>query len=141
MTDGRVCKSCREFKGANAFTPFKSGKNGLYPTCKACRIPRSKKDWQQKSYKRKMLDRARSRGKWEVSITLGDIPDIPDFCPVLKTPMETPSLDRIDSTKGYVKGNIRIISKRANMLKNNATAEELYLVWQDVVAIGNVIDD
>ena len=36
-----------------------------------------------------------------------------------------PSLDRIDNSKGYVPGNIAVISMRANMIKNNATLAEL----------------
>ncbi len=42
--------------------------------------------------------------------------------------MESPSLDRIDSTKGYTKGNIWVISNRANTLKNDATLSELKLL-------------
>jgi hypothetical protein len=34
------------------------------------------------------------------------------------------SLDRIDPTKGYVKGNVQIISQRANRIKSNSTLEE-----------------
>lgn len=37
----------------------------------------------------------------------------------------SPSLDRIDSTQGYVKGNLQVISWRANRIKNDATPEEL----------------
>jgi len=37
----------------------------------------------------------------------------------------SPSLDRIDNSKGYVPGNIAVISMRANMIKNNATLAEL----------------
>ena len=37
----------------------------------------------------------------------------------------SPSIDRIDSTKGYVKGNVKIISLRANMMKNVANLQEL----------------
>lgn len=69
-----------------------------------------------------------------------DFEDIkfPERCPVLGTPLhylkrgrsrsdanKTPSFDRIDSTKGYVKGNVAVISLRANTLKNNATVDEL----------------
>lgn len=39
-----------------------------------------------------------------------------------------PSLDRWDSTKGYMPGNVFVISMRANTLKNNATYEEIILV-------------
>ena len=34
-------------------------------------------------------------------------------------------LDRIDSTKGYIKGNVWVISNRANTLKNDASLQEL----------------
>ena len=37
----------------------------------------------------------------------------------------SPSLDRIDNSKGYVPGNIAVISMRANMIKNNASLVEL----------------
>lgn len=38
---------------------------------------------------------------------------------------DSPSLDRIDSSKGYVKGNVVIASHRANSIKNNANEQEL----------------
>lgn len=37
----------------------------------------------------------------------------------------SPSLDRIDSSKGYVKGNVVIVSHRANSIKRDATEVEL----------------
>jgi hypothetical protein len=37
----------------------------------------------------------------------------------------SPSLDRIDTSKGYVKGNVWVISWRANKLKSDATLAEL----------------
>lgn len=37
----------------------------------------------------------------------------------------SPSLDRIVPTKGYVKGNVQIISNLANQMKSSASAQEL----------------
>jgi hypothetical protein len=76
-------------------------------------------------------DRAKKNGK-EFSLTVEDI-FIPSVCPILKIPLfigrkgnaNSPSLDRIDSSKGYVAENVAVISYRANMIKNNATLEEL----------------
>jgi len=58
-----------------------------------------------------------------------------DVCPVLGIPLtineqrtsrdNSYSLDRIDNNKGYVPGNIQIISVKANNMKSNATLEEL----------------
>lgn len=65
------------------------------------------------------------------TITVEDI-NIPEYCPILGIKIEvngekinSPSLDRIDSKKGYVKDNIQIISWRANWLKGNASLEEI----------------
>lgn len=58
----------------------------------------------------------------------------PLSCPILNIPLQfnrgkvqdnSYSIDRIDSSLGYSRENIQVISYRANMLKNNATAEEL----------------
>jgi hypothetical protein len=66
------------------------------------------------------------------NIELSDI-IIPEFCPVLGFKLEvgngkandnSPSLDKIIPEKGYVKGNIRVISLRANKLKNDGSLEE-----------------
>ena len=69
---------------------------------------------------------------------------VPGECPLLGIPLiigtgggltdNSPSIDRIDSTKGYEKGNVWVISGRANRIKNDATPEELMriatLVWE-----------
>ena len=68
---------------------------------------------------------------------------VPEVCPVLGIYLVTisglganqytsPSVARIDPEKGYTKGNIRVISQRANLLKSNATIEELTRVLEDL---------
>lgn len=66
----------------------------------------------------------------EFTITPDDI-IIPDKCPILNKPFilldnkYNYSLDRIDNSKGYIPGNVKVISRLANTMKNNATNEEL----------------
>lgn len=59
---------------------------------------------------------------------------IPDECPLLGIPLSTknskmlpnsPTLDKINPELGYVKGNIWVISARANTIKSDASLEEL----------------
>lgn len=60
---------------------------------------------------------------------------IPEKCPWLGIAIEvgvgkgrrdnSPSLDRIDNSRGYVKGNVEVVSWRANNLKSTATFDEL----------------
>lgn len=58
---------------------------------------------------------------------------IPSVCPVLGIPINlnggpitanSPSLDRLDNSKGYVPGNVQVTSHRANALKSNLTLEQ-----------------
>lgn len=85
----------------------------------------------------RMIQEARARAKLkglEFDIDRSDIV-LPATCPVLGVPIATglgrprqdsaPSIDRIDTTRGYVRGNVTVISWRANRLKSDATVEEL----------------
>lgn len=85
-----------------------------------------------------MLNAAKTRAltkKLDFSISKEDI-IIPLLCPILKKPLIcgtkedynfSPSLDRLDNTKGYTKENTIVMSKRANTMKNSATRKELLL--------------
>ena len=91
--------------------------------------------------KRRLLNNARGRSKRkfiEFSIDRDDI-NIPNVCPYLKTKFvfgdynTSMSLDRIDPNKGYVKGNIQVISSKANRMKNTATKNELILFAKEIL--------
>jgi hypothetical protein len=43
-------------------------------------------------------------------------------------PQNYATLDRINPQKGYIKGNVQIISYRANTLKNSASLDEMQLI-------------
>lgn len=76
--------------------------------------------------------RARKMGL-PFNLTKEDLP-VPDLCPVLKIPLifasggkptpNSPSADRVDNSKGYIKGNVRIISFKANRAKGDMTLED-----------------
>ncbi len=63
---------------------------------------------------------------------------IPEYRPVISyikinksnkvVSMDSPTLDRLIPELGYVKGNVQVISHRANSIKSNATYDEIQLV-------------
>ena len=85
--------------------------------------------------------RAAKRGL-PFALALADLLPLPVVCPVLSLRLiyahrtraeiaNSPSLDRISPEAGYVAGNVRVISFRANTLRSNATASELEAVAAD----------
>ena len=96
-------------------------------------------DWKRFWHHRKnrLVSRRRQlarKGGIEFTVTAADLA-WPAKCPVLGVKLnyttlgkwfpESPSLDRIDLSKGYVPGNVAVISHRANTLKSNSSPEEL----------------
>jgi hypothetical protein len=60
---------------------------------------------------------------------------------IIKNPIYTASLDRIDSAKGYIKGNIRWVSRSINYMKNDMTDEMVwelcYLIKENIIKKGS----
>lgn len=105
------------------------------------RADRKRHEKTRPGYRRKRTltlarQRARARG---LSATIKSSDLVwPTHCPVLGIEFDyisreprnpaLPTLDRWDNAKGYVPGNVFVISMRANSLKNNANADELEAV-------------
>lgn len=101
------------------------------------------KEWKINNPERYLLQGAKARAKKQgipFDITHHDIV-IPEYCPYLGCKLEmfsewsSPSLDKKVPSLGYVKGNIQVISTKANTMKNNATQDELVIFAESVLKL------
>ena len=112
------------------------------PQVKLRRAELSRK-WNRDNPEKVLLTKAKRRAKqlkMPCTITLSDI-QIPEKCPALgiqlqindgKASDNSPTIDRLNSSLGYIPGNIHVISHKANRIKNNSSFEEfrnIYFWW------------
>lgn len=103
--------------------------------------------WRERNPERRLLASTRQSAKLkglEHTITKEDIV-IPKICPYLGITIDTsagngkrfdsPSVDRVDNSKGYTKDNIEVISNLANTMKNKATKEQLVSFAQRIMLL------
>lgn len=92
-----------------------------------------RQEWVKKNPEKVLLNSARYRAKLrglEFNLELEDI-QIPEVCPILGIQLSyhnkrsAPSLDRVDNSKGYIKGNCRVISWRANTIKSDLSPQDI----------------
>lgn len=104
------------------------------------------RDWRANNPAEYLIRAAKTRAKKRCipfDITAEDI-FIPALCPVLNVKLEfapevhspySPSIDKFDPEKGYVRGNVYVISHRANSIKNRGTLEEIRKIvkWMESI--------
>jgi hypothetical protein len=126
--------------------PVKKRVNDLkYQEKNRDKINSARRQWRWDNYEKEMYMQVRKRcvaDSIPFNLELDDI-QIPECCPYLLFPLTriggqgrvwtNPSLDRIDPTKGYTKGNVEVISMRANAMKQAATKEELLTFSNSVI--------
>lgn len=135
VSELRCCK-CKVTQPAIQFSTSVRTKTGLKRSCKTCDAVSQARRASTKSGKLYSLvngakQRAAQKGM-VFNLSVEDL-SIPDFCPVLGIPIvvggrrgdNSPSLDRKENDRGYTKGNVVVVSMRANRLKSDATTEEL----------------
>ena len=151
------CTNCNKYLPVTEFYVYKKDKRsrkdilGQSRTshCRVCANERFLKY----DIRAKLLYAARNRARMknlECDLTVDDIV-IPEYCPVLGIKLEatigkgrrnlneldhSPSLDRMDNSKGYTKDNIMVISFRANNIKKDANLQELKAVVRYVEVFG-----
>lgn len=104
-------------------------------------------DWFERNFEKRLLAQAKNTAKTRgmaFDLELSDIV-IPENCPFLGVPLSKvvlqgripnrASIDRKDSSKGYIKGNVQVISSKANRMKNDATKEELVTFATNVLEL------
>jgi hypothetical protein len=145
------CPEHKAWTSLDRFSVDNSRPDRVQRICKSCySIYRGKHERLEQIRARKRRPETRTKLLWEraryrakakgvpFTIRVSDIV-VPEICPILGHPLDTdihegakrgprynsPSLDRIDPTKGYVPGNVQVISNQANVMKNNASPSEL----------------
>lgn len=159
----KKCRLCDKEKDITAFRSEKKVNNTfIRSACKACErkvsAPGSKKRrsnyiekeraaarrYTEKYPRKYMLKAAKNRAsKYNIpfSITVDDI-IIPSHCPILGIKLErtkgtagdcSPSLDKLNPELGYVPGNVKVISRLANIMKAHASKEQLATFVKNVI--------
>lgn len=110
------------------------------------RIMRWGKKWRTHNPETYLLGCVKKRckkHKIKFNLTKEDIV-IPKHCPYLNIKLElypkrkfynSPSIDRIDNTKGYIAGNVQVVSAKANICKNDLTIPQLITFAENILRL------
>lgn len=88
----------------------------------------------REKFRQKKANATRIGKAWDIEF--GDL-EFPSHCPILNIELNyfneeisdnSPSFDCVIPERGYVKGNVFIVSQRANRIKNDGTADEHYSI-------------
>ena len=139
----RRCKTCRVVKPVGQFSN-RSDRPQQLTTCKACKARLGRESYHRTKYSsffthKATRTRLRSRSMGiPCDVDADHLESIwTGVCPVLGLPLDqrtprceedSPELDRIIPTKGYTKGNVVWLSRRANRIKNNVSLGEMKLL-------------
>lgn len=134
----KICKTCLIEKDLSEYYKHSRCKGNKRPTCKQCYNSTNKVNIDK--FINYALKNARLRAKsnnLEFNLTPEWYKEnYPEYCPVFNTKLDftskddeyKPSIDRLNSAKGYTTDNCRIISWKANNIRNQWTLEELTAV-------------
>jgi len=140
----KVCRVCKEEKQLTKdFFYFRPDTETWRNQCRVCQ----KEYWDSRrktigsvDHLRILLRDAKCRAKKrniKFTLTKEDLKElITNTCPILDMELvigmenwyDSPSLDRIDNTEGYEKGNVIMVSLMANSIKNQATPDQIQKV-------------
>ena len=147
----KLCSKCEKFKPKSEFYRSGQKRGGVRAECKECSDAMTLR-WQRKNraaynaqrvaydkahIPQTLIRAARARAKQRglrFNLTVKDILPLPKTCPVLGLPLTVGigrwkpvsyTIDRVDNSQGYIRGNVIVVSRRANTLKGDASLAEM----------------
>ena len=142
----KFCSGCKTELSIDQFAKKKNTKNdtNLDYCCYKCRAIRAMRQG--------VINRAKTEGNDSKEITLEYIKSLVTAnCPIFDVPLQygggdqgdnSATIDAIIHNKGHIKGNLKIISKKANTIKNNSTSEEMEMLVDALQKwISPIVDD
>jgi len=156
------CPKCGRRRESKEFYTNISRVDGFSQYCRLCtadynsstKVLKRRREWgvkdRQKDPRKAMFSEAKSRAKHKgvpFEIQVEDIL-IPTICPILGIPLkvhvgryehDSPTLDEVTPKRGYVVGNIAVISHRANRIKNDSSLDDLEAIIRYVKRFNGVI--
>ena len=134
LVKGGACRECRRILATKYRTENREEYNRYCrEKKKESYTTEKRREIYRKNILVEMFDGAKRRAKTNnipFTIEIEDV-IIPTVCPVLGLPFSfdekemSPSLDKKINELGYIKGNVFVVSKRANRLKNDASIDEI----------------
>ena len=131
--DKKHCSGCKTEQSIDQFANKNNSKNDtdLDYYCYKCRAIHAMRQG--------AIKRAKEEGNNPNEITLEYIESLATttHCPIFGIPLQygrgdqcdnSATIDAIIHSKGHIKGNLQIISKKANTIKNNSTTEEMEML-------------
>ena len=150
---GKTCTKCKKHKPYSKFHKSKATKDGLRPVCKFCKKEYADNTCRFKRWWDSKKSHAKERGI-VFTIEPTDIPGVkirkyysrngrltwnvteyPKVCSKRGTKLDwkmnglqwnSPSLDRMDPTKGYIPGNVILVCNSYNSAKSNCPLD----IWE-----------
>ena len=158
---GKTCTKCKKHKPYSEFHKSKATKDGLRPVCKFCKKEYADNTCRFKRWWDSKKSHAKERGivftieptdipgvkireikTYFKTVPSWEVTEYPKVCSKWGIELDwgmngviqynSPSLDRIDPTKSYIPGNVRLVCQSYNGAKLNCTLDEWDIIEKNM---------
>lgn len=127
----------RELLGDAVFLAEQAERMREWKSCDPAEVAAYCREYRLRTRAKHLVKQAKARAKKKGlghDISNEDIEPMPTHCPALGIELDyfrqragfnSPTLDRIHNNKGYVKGNVIVVSRKANTMKSDGNSDDL----------------